>query len=278
MFIIIFSWSSSSNASLATNMRVIVVSPFSYSEDGVPENVREEMAIDVDLAQATIDYFKEVNAFKSVSILNSDSKEKADADLFVHGEILYVNGGSGAGRYFGGLGGAGRASMLVGIKVFDKEGQLLYEGRVTQVGTKGTNIWTAWSNKKNITSAIKVLPQKILPVAIGGDLTTSDGVIRSLESGNSLAIRAAAKSAYDHELFREKSVTDAMENLVLQEIDNNNDDRYIIDGMAWCLKNIGDSGDHKYIASLDKILKSDAHKKIKEHAKYALDNIEKSGE
>lgn len=273
--IISFSFcSSSAFAAVASDMRVMVVSPFTYSEDGVPQNVKDELAMDLHLPREVADYFKKVNAFKSVAL--SESEAQNEADLFVHGEILYVHGGNGAARYFGGLGGAGRASILIGIKVFDAQGQLLHEGRVSQEGTKGTNIITAWSNKKNLTSAMKVLPQKILPVTIGGDLATPEGIVRAVESGNGLAIRAAAQSSHALELFKNKSVTDAMENVVLEAMNNGSDDGYFIDGIAWCLINIGGSGENKYAASLGKVIESGAHKKIKKHAKKALKNIVKA--
>jgi hypothetical protein len=269
-------WSSASFAFVASDMRVIVVSPFLYSEDGVPQNVKEEMAIDVDLPQETADYFKSVNAFKSVALSKSGSDLQSEADLFVHGEILYVQGGNGAARYFGSLGGAGRASMLIGIKVFNAQGQLLHEGRVTQEGTAATNIVTAWSNKKNLTSTLKALPQKILPTAIAGDLETPEGVVRALESRNALAMRAAARSSHTHGLFKNKNVTDAMETFVLQNMKNSDADGNLIDGMAWCLINIGESLDIKYTASLVKIIDSKVPNKIKKHAKNALNNITKA--
>lgn len=267
-------WSSAAFAFLASEMRVVVVSPFIYAEDGVPQNVKEEMAIDVDLPRETAVYFESTNAFKSVALLEPDSNTQSEADLVVRGEILYVHGGSGAERYFGSLGGAGRASMLIGIKVFDGRGQLLHEGRVAQEGTKATNVWTAWSNKKNLESALRVLPQKILPIAIGGDLETSAGVIRALQSGSALALRAAAKSSHSHGLFKDHKVTDVMEGVVLEGIDDGDKDGTLIDGLAWCLINIGESLDPKYTPSLVKIIESDAPNKIKKHAKKALKNIE----
>lgn len=271
-------WYSTSFAFVASDMRVVVLSPFPYSEDGVPQNVKSEMAIDVDLPREVADYFTKVDAFKSVVLSVSEADLPTDADIFVRGEILYVQGGNGAARYFGGVGGAGRASILIGIKVFDAQGQLLHEGRVAQEGTRGTNVITAWSNKKNITSAMQALSPKILPVAIAGDLETSEGVIRAIESKNTFTIRVAGKSAHAHGLFKNKKVTDVMQDFALQNLKNANEDRNLIDAIAWCLINIGESGNKEYTSSLAEIIQGDADKKIKKHAKKALENINKANQ
>lgn len=265
-------------AAVASETRVVVVTPFSYSEDGVPQNVKDEMAINVDLPRDIVRYLRKVNAFKSVDLKKSDSALKSEADLFVRGEILYVTGGSGAKRYFptAGENSDGRASILLEIKVFDGRNELLYEARLSQAGTRGTNIITAWSNKENIASAVRVLPEQILPIVIGGDITTPEGVIRSVQSGNALAIRLAAISSHTHELFRDAEVTDTMERTVLEAVNNGKIDREFIDGLAWCLTNLGASGDKKYTASLVKIIKSDAHSKLKRFAKKAYKNLKSS--
>ncbi|MDK2596854.1 hypothetical protein [Pseudoalteromonas obscura] len=253
--------------------RAVIIEPFPYAEGAAPQNIIDEMDIENELPKLTFEYFNKIKAFKSIALV--DTTSEFDADIYIKGEIMHTSGGSGAARYFGGLAGAGRSSLIVGIKVYDKDNNLIHEGVVNQNGARGGSIFSVWSNKKNITSAMNAIPKKIFLSTVAGDITTPEGIVRALQSKDPIAIQAGAKSASKHELYLKKTVTDSMEMVLLESLTVNTKNRYYIDGVAWCAINLGDSSDKKYIPTLESVLASEVNKKIKKHAKKALKKLNK---
>lgn len=252
----------------ANETRAAIVTPFPFLDGAAPQNILDEMNIENDLPQLTLDYFQKIKAFKSVSLVNSETE--ADLDIYIKGEILHTSGGNGAARYWGGIAGAGRSSLVVRIKVYGKDSQLLHEGIAHQSGSRGGTIFSVWSNRKNITTAMNAIPKKIFLSTLAGDMTTAEGIVRALESSDPIAIQAGAKSSSKHNLFLNESVTDSMEKILLKTLKGSIENIYYIDGAAWCAINLGDSSNKKYISTLEKVVSSEAHKKIKKHAKKAL--------
>lgn len=257
-----------SHASPANELRAVIVAPFHFIEDAAPQNVLDEMNIDNDLPQIIFDYFQKVNAFKNISL--GEENTQVEADIYIKGEILHVSGGNGAARWWGGIAGAGRSGLVVGVKVYDKDGQLLNEGVARQAGARGGSVFSVFSNKKNITTAMKAIPQKVFIAVLAGDLTTKEGVVRAMESNDPIVIQAGAKSSNTNKLFVDESVTDSMVEVLLKTLEGDIQNKYYIDGAAWCAINLGNSSNKKYIATLEKVVSSKADKKIIKHAKNAL--------
>lgn len=252
----------------SSEINVTIITPFKFAKDAAPQNVLDEMNIDIDLPKLTLDYFNKRREFKSTVL--SDNKTKTNSDIYILGEILHVDGGNGASRYFS-MGFGGKGSMAVGVKVYDRDDKVISESVVLQNGARAS-IFSVFSNKKVIYGAMRRLPAKIFEVARVGNLSTAKGTIRALESNDSLSIQKAALSAGANNLLSDQSVTDAMEVVLLKVIDGSNDSN-LIDGAAWCAINLGSSENTKYIASLENVLQSNAHKKIKKHAKEALEKL-----
>lgn len=269
-----FTFIQASYASSPLEQRAVIISPFEFSDGAAPDNILEEMNIDIDLPRIIFNFFKEHTAYKDISLVDSDSN--VNADVVIKAQIQHVSGGNGAARYFGGLGGAGRSALVVNVKVFDRDDNLVHEAIVNQNGAKGGSIVTVWSNKNNITSAMNEIARKVYVAALAGDVTTPQGVIRALGSNNPLAIQLSARLSHNLKLFEDKSVTDAMEQVLLRTLDGQVDNKYFIDGAAWCAINIGASLDKKYTATLDKVTSSKAHRKIKKHAKKGLKGFRKN--
>jgi hypothetical protein len=257
--------------------RAVIITPFIFLEGAAPQNVLDEMNMDRDLPKILFDYFQRENTF--MNVLLEDEPTDVDVDIYIKGEILHVAGGNGAARFWSGYSSAGTSAVAVGIKVYDKAGQLLNQGVATQNGARGGSLFTVvstFSNKKNIATAMNAIPQKILIAALGGDLTTANGVVRAIKSNNPILIQAGAKQSNNNDLFLNESVTDSMEEVLLKTVDGNIKNKHYIDGAAWCAINLAGSSNIKYVATLEKVVASKAHKKIKKHATNALRQLTES--
>ena len=252
----------------ASEQTASIITPFPFAEDAAPQNVLDEMNIDLDLPKMAFDYFRKAKAYKSLSLVKEGAE--IESDIYIKGEILHVSGGNGAARYWGGIAGAGRSELVVGIKVYDKSGVLINKGVSTQSGSRGRTIFSAFSNKKNITTAMKAIPSKLFMAVLVGDMTTPEGIVQAIETNYPMAIQAAAKASSRNELFLDEVVTDSLEAVLLKALKGDIKNKYFIDGASWCAINLGKSTNKKYLATLEKVASSRAHKKIKKHAKLAV--------
>lgn len=251
-------------------LRVAILVPFQYAEGAAPSNVLDEMDIEVDLPKLTLTYFDKSKVFKSAQLVSRGAS--VDADIYVEGEILHVDGGNGAARYFS-MGFSGKGSMAVGVKVFDRDGGLIRESVVLQNGAR-SSIFSVFSNKKIINGAVRRLAPKIFEFVRTNDVSTKESLIGALESGDSVSIQAAAKEASARNLLGDKLVTDAMEVVLLNSLSGFDDsDDYMVDGLAWCAIGLGKSGDQKYKVTLKKVVVGIGNKKVVKHTKVALENL-----
>jgi hypothetical protein len=255
-------------------LRAVIVTPFSYENDrNIADNIEKEIDVETLIPQLFFEYTNKLNSFKSLS-LETDPK-KDEYDIYIKGKVLDVKGGNGAARYFS-FGASGRALLVVELQVFDSKDTLLYEGFAVQNGGAGGGLFSIFSNKKNIHKAIKVISKKLYPVAIAGDLTKAEGIIRAIDSEDLYTIRHAAIASIKHEVYKDEITTDAFMPLIEASINSEENSSIYLDTVSWCLKVLGESKNIKYKPLITSLLDNKPHRKIKGYAKKALKKINKA--
>ncbi len=266
----IFSLSNISHAKDPRN--VVIIQPFPYTKDAsIPQNVKLELNLDKDIPEYMSTYFKKKRSFKDVSIANNINEKVAD--LYIEGEIIQVDTGNAGSRYVGGFTSAGKSRIVLNIKIYDENKKLLTRGNVTQRGSSGFgSISKTFSNRANITSAAKVIGKHVNKLIITGNTSEPEDIIKAIDSYKSDPLRAATKSAYSDALFHEENVTDAMASALKKMLDSSEKikDKVLLDGLAWCAINLGASENNKYKPILEAVVASNAHRKVKKHAKKSL--------
>jgi hypothetical protein len=263
----------------ATDSReLVVITPFPYASDKeFPQNVKMEMDLEQQTPKLIVDYLNKRKAFKETFLLN-DVSEKS-VDLYVTGEIVTVETGNAGTRYLSGFGGGGKSLVVLDIKVYDADKKLISQGEVVQKGSSGAfSISKTFSNRANITSAIAVIGKSVNRLIVSGnDENQPEGIIVSIESFKPDALRTAAKTAANNRLYKNVGVTDAMAGALQRMLDTSEgvSNSRLIDGLAWCAINLGSLENTKYIITLENVVKSDASRKIKKHAKKSLAYLKK---
>ena len=97
-------------------------------------------------------------------------------------------------------------------------------------------------------------------------------LVEELNSRSPRIMRDAAKKIGEERLFNDEQIILASINVLERTLEEgvNADDRYHLDGLAWCALNLGNSGDRRSIPVLTDIANSDFPKKVVGHAKHAL--------
>ena len=95
-----------------------------------------------------------------------------------------------------------------------------------------------------------------------------------LVNGGPTSIRDVAKSLY-HTGSRDTEVLDVLAEVMLQKYREGGNTN--IDAMAWGAKALGQSGLNSYQSTLQEIVNSDAHRKLKKHASVALKQLNGTG-
>jgi len=255
-------------------LKAVIVTPFTYeNERNIADNIENEIDVEKLVPQFLYEYTNKLNSFESISLETNPNKDKFD--IYIKGKVLDVKGGNGAARYFS-LGTSGRALLVVELQIFDRKDKLLYEGFAVQDGGAGGFLTSIFSNKKNIHKAINVISKKLYPVAIAGDLTKAEGIIRANDSKDLYTIRHAAIASIKHEIYKNEIATDAFKSLVETSINSKEESSLFLDTVSWSLKVLGESKNIKYKPLITSLLESKPHKKIKGYAKKALKKINKA--
>lgn len=104
-----------------------------------------------------------------------------------------------------------------------------------------------------------------------GETSTQD-LIRALNSKDPYALRDAAKYIGANELYNDEGINGAAIFALRNAVDNSADvtDKYLIDGLAWCAVNLGNSNDSRKEEIFSEVAASDLPKKIRNRAIDAL--------
>jgi len=256
----------------ADRLSVVIETPFVY-DDSVADNVKSEMSLNKDIPKDFYEYLLRLEPFESLALERSPDKRLYD--LYIKGKVLSVDGGDRASRYFtNGL--SGKALLVVELKMYAPNGVLLYEGYAMQNSGSGFDPLRGWSNKKQINRALAVLPKKLYPIIFGGDLTTQEGVVRTVFSENYRAIKFAGKSAIKNKLYMDQSVSEAMAIYVRKSLTSENYEPGFTDSVSWCIKVLGETKSIDHLPLLSSVLNSKLPKKVKGYAKSASKKIIKA--
>jgi hypothetical protein len=255
-------------------LNAVIVTPFSYENTkNIADNIENEIDVENRVPLFLFEHLKKLKPFKSVEISSNPQEEQFD--IYIKGKVVDVKGGNGAARYFS-LGMGGRAGLVIELEVYNNKNELLHKGFAMQDGGAGGNLFSLFSNKKNINKAIVAVAKKLYPIAVAGDLTTVYGIEKAIESQDVYTIRYAAISAIKNEIYKELAATDAIETVVQQAISSENDDGTYLDAVSWCLKVLGESKNVKYKSVITALLESKPSRKVKGYAKKALKKIKKA--
>lgn len=267
-FVILFSVDSVALPS-ADGLSVVIETPFLY-DDNVADKVKSEMSLNRDIPKEFYEYLLKLEPFESLSLERNPSKHLYD--LYIQGKVLSVDGGDRASRYFTN-GFSGKALLVVELKMYAADGVFLYEGYVMQNSGSGFDPLRGWSNKKQINRALAVLPKKMYPVIFGGDLTTPEGVVRTVLSENSRAIKFAGKAAIRNKLYMSQAVSEVMAMYVRKSLTSENIESGYMDSVSWCIKVLGEARNIDQLPLLSSVLNSKLPRKVKGYAKSASKKI-----
>ncbi|MFT5136428.1 MAG: hypothetical protein ACI8XV_001459 [Arenicella sp.] len=107
----------------------------------------------------------------------------------------------------------------------------------------------------------------------------SNNLLSALHSADSNTMRVAAKAIGSQQLYNDRDVILALVAVLRRELDigstdkSRSKDRNLVDGLAWCVKNLGNSDDPQARSVLVEIAASSLSSKIKKHAVTALKKL-----
>jgi hypothetical protein len=256
----------------ADGLSVVIETPFIY-DDSIADNVKSEMSLNKDIPKHFYEYLLKLEPFESLSL--ERRPDKGFYDLYIQGKVLSVDGGNRASRYFT-SGISGKALLIVELKMYASNGVFLYEGYAVQNSGSGFDLIRGWSNKKQINRALAVLPKKLYPIIFGGDLTTPEGVVRTVLSENPRAIKFAGKAAIRNKLYMDQSVSEVMDLFINKSLTSESYESGIMDSVSWCIKVLGETKNMDHLPLLSSVLNSGLPRKVKGYAKSASKKIIKA--
>lgn len=100
------------------------------------------------------------------------------------------------------------------------------------------------------------------------NLPTPENILNDLNSEDSAKFRLAAIDINQQKLYGNKDVVNASTNVLERAISNDQEikDASLIDGLAWCVINLGATLDESNLPILEQVIASELPKKVKEHA------------
>lgn len=255
----------------AQSIQVLLKTPFSYGEKGVPKNVREELAISTGLPHSIAEHMRK----NSDVVQLISAHESGTADLVVHGEIARVYAGDRLHRAFDIFTYKGLAVVVLTLKVYDRKGVLLYERKISKRGKIEKHRALVWSNKLNIDTALTAIAEEALPAVLAGNVHSQEGFVKAMRSDDALTMKASLRSFYSQRQTGNPTIARAMDDKLRQALDQGvRKNKYYIDAIAWCARNLGHSGLPQYQALLEEVANSNLPRKIRSRAKSAAKRLE----
>jgi hypothetical protein len=101
-------------------------------------------------------------------------------------------------------------------------------------------------------------------------------LVNSLNSSDPVLLRDAAKLIGEQKIYNDEGITNALIGALNRElmVQPTNNDRYLIDGLAWCAINLGNIGNLRARTVLTTVVGSSLSKKIRSHAINSLKILE----
>lgn len=103
-------------------------------------------------------------------------------------------------------------------------------------------------------------------------------LVNDLRSSDPLKMRAAAIRVGQEKLYDDPGIIDAtveaLNGALASGVSKRN--KYRVDGLAWCLLNLSNTGDKQHLPLLEKVKTSDLPKKVRGHANHAIKTISRS--
>ena len=161
-------------------------------------------------------------------------------------------------------------------KALSSSGDTAYAATLKQVAD-GT---TSAKLKRHAINSLERLNRKakknqILNTGFETDSTLSERekeLIAMVRSQDPVLIRNASKIFYRDPL-RGEAVTDAISEVLLDNLNTSTDDKLMTDALAWMCKALGNSGKTKYRATLTEVIEKTTSGKLKKYAKQSIRSL-----
>lgn len=150
--------------------------------------------------------------------------------------------------------------MLLSDNVFQA---CINNGFINDPTRSVTNLTTPVESELTIPSVVKATPNVV---------SSYPDLVEELNSSSVRIMQQAAKRIGEQRLYNDEGLILALISVLERSIDEgiNSNDKYQLDGLAWCALNLGNAGDRRALPVLRDLAASGSHKKVISHAKHAI--------